>query len=227
MSTPHWRNLGFLTPDAFEAQQDVWALHALLRERLADVLGALAAATAEPTWAASLGHAAQQAVLLRTALLDATHADALQRVADDDLVRAFDGAVTEVAVSGHVPSLIVTGFAVLGELGTLPLRLLHEVAGPHARILCGRVADSDEHRLLGRLFGIVHPTPTDAAALRRLLRYLNGQLGDVYRAWRQTFHCLGVDAEALLDEARDTVRKCHHVLGLPFSAHDARAFAHG
>ena len=227
MSTPPWRHLGFLTPDAYESQQDVWALHALVRDHLADTLASLASQTAEPTWGASLEQAARSARELRDALLAETGDHAPIRVGDDELVREFGSAVAEVTASGHVPSLIVTGFCVLGELGTLPLRLLQDVAGPYARVLCGRVVGSDEHRLLGRLFGIVHPSDRELDALRRLTRHLNGRLADVYRAWRQTFHSLGVDAEWMLDEARETVRKSHHELGLPFSPADARTFAHG
>lgn len=227
MSTPPWRRLGFLTPDAYEAQQDVWALAALVRDQLGDALAALAERSAEPTWGAALADAARASRALRDALLAETGDDAPVRVGDDELVREFAAAATEVTSSGHAASIVVAGYCVLGELGAVPIRLLEDVAGPYARVMCGRVVSADEHLLLGRLFAILHPDDRELDALRRVVRHLSARLVDVYRAWRQTFHSLGVDAESLLDGARETLRKSHHALGLPFSTADARTFSHG
>ena len=69
MTQPHWKDLGFLTPDAPECQRDVWALLARLQGHLALALEELAVRTAEPTWQATLSEEASRAAALR-ALLD-------------------------------------------------------------------------------------------------------------------------------------------------------------
>ena len=83
-----------------------------------------------------------------------------------------------------------------------------------------RVVAAETHRPLGRLFGMLQPTPADAEALRRLLRHLDARLFGVYATWRQTFHVLGVDGEWLQEEAATTARAARHVLGLKVTAKD-------
>ncbi len=224
MSTPDWRQLGFLTPDAMEAQQDVWALQARLRTALGELLADLAARTAEPSWGASLEDAASRTHTLASALHEEAGENARIRVQDDDILREFDSSLGEVLTSGHVPSLVTTGFAVLGELSALPIRLLDDVAGPHARMLSGRILGDDSHRILGRLLPVLQPAPRDKQNLRRLLRHLYGGLYSVYGSWRQTFHTLGIDGETLAEECVSTVRTAHDTLELPHTAADVKVF---
>jgi len=224
MATPHWRDLGYLTPDAPECQQDVWALSARLQGHLAALLDELALRTAEPTWAAVLGEAAGAARSLRAALSEAAGAAAAERLAQDEALIEFEGSLEEVLHSGHVPSLIVTGYVVLGELTTLPARLLQDTAGPHARPLAARVAASEAHRPLGRLFAATNPAPAELENLRRMLRHLNALLHAIYATWRQTFHVLGLDGELLDEEARRTARSAAATLGLRCTAADLAVF---
>jgi hypothetical protein len=220
MATPHWRDLGYLTPDAPECQQDVWALCARLQGHLATLLDELALRTAEPTWAAVLTDAAGAARALREALLDASGAAAVERLAHDEALIEFEGSLEEVLHSGHVPALIVTGHVVLGELAVLPARLLMDTAGPHARPLAARVAGSEAHRPLARLFAATNPAPAELENLRRMLRHLDALLYAIYATWRQTFHVLGVDGELLQEEAAAVVRAARHTLGLKVTAKD-------
>jgi len=219
-----WKKLGYLTPDAPECQHDVWALTARLHGQLGDSLAELALSTAEPTWAAALGEQAARARALRDALAEEAGPHAAIRLADDEAASALDGSLGEVLASGHVPSLIVTGYAVLGELAVLPARLLADVAGPNARLLCARVVSAETHRPLARLFGATDPSPQDRENLRRMLRHLNGQLFGVYATWRQTFHVLGVDGEVLEEDAALTARAASEALGLKVTAADLAVF---
>jgi len=219
-----WKDLGYLTPDAPDCQRDVWALLARLQGHLGDALADLALRTAEPTWAATLEDQAGRARALRDVLAAEAGPDAQLRLADDDAAIELEGSLGEVLNSGHVPSLVVTGYAVLGELGTLPARLLEDVAGAHARPLCARLVAAETHRPLARLFGATDPTPHDRENLRRLLRHLNGQLFTLYATWRQTFHVLGVDGEALEEEAARTARAASVELGLKVTAADLAVF---
>jgi hypothetical protein len=224
MSTPHWQDLGFLTPDAPECQRDVWALLHRVQGHLATAVEELALRTAEPSWAAVLRDAATRARELSDVLAEEAGEAARERVAADEALGEFEGFLGEVLASGHVPSLIVTGHAVLGELGTLPARLIEEVAGPWARPLCARVAASEAHRPLGRLFGVLQPTPLDLEHLRRLVRHLNGQLFMVYATWRQSFHVLGVDGEWMAEEAVALARAAAQELGLKVTRADLAVF---
>jgi hypothetical protein len=224
MSTPDWRQLGFLTPDAMEAQQDVWALQARLRTALANVMTDLAARTAEPTWGASLEEAGQRAHGLAADLLSEAGEGARLRVEDDEIVREFDSALDEVITSGHVPSLVTTGYAVLGELAPLPVRLLDDLAGPHARLLTGRIVGDESHHILGRLMPVMQPSPRDKDNLRRLLRHLYTRLYSVYGSWRQTFHSLGIDGETLAEECTVTIRKAHTTLEFKVTTADVKMF---
>ena len=224
MSTPHWKDLGFLTPDAPECQRDVWALLARQQAHLASALEELALRTAEPTWSATLRDGALRAVELGELLAAEAGEPARERVAADDAVAEFESSLGEVLASGHVPSLLAGGYSTLGELSVLPARLLAEVAGPHARPIAARVADAGTHLPLGRLFGMLHAGPTDLEGLRRMLRHLNGRLFTVYATWRQTFHVLGVDGEWVQEEARTTARSAAHVLGLKVTAADLAVF---
>jgi hypothetical protein len=176
--------------------------------------------TAEPTWQATLSEEASRAAALRALLDSEAGTDAQQRLAADEMLPEFEEPLSEVLGSGHVPSLIVTGYATLGELGALPARLVADVAGAYARPIAARVAASEAHRPLGRLFGMLHPTPADAEALRRMLRHLDARLFGLYATWRQTFHVLGVDGEWLQEEAATTARAARHVLGLKVTAKD-------
>ncbi len=224
MSAPNWKDLGFLTPDAPECQRDVWALFARLQQHLAMALEELALRTAEPTWGATLRDQAARAAELR-GLLDAEAGDAArERLASDEMLAEFESPLTEVLASGHVPSLIAAGYATLGELVAAPARLLADVAGPWARPIAGRLADSEAHRPLGRLFGMLDATDADRENLRRLLRHLDARLFLVYATWRQTFHVLGVDGELLQDEAAAAARAARHVLGLKVTAQDMAGF---
>ena len=220
MTQPHWKDLGFLTPDAPECQRDVWALLARLQGHLEHSLQELAVRTAEPTWEATLREHAARAGALRDLLHAEAGADARARLAEDVILREFEEPLSEVLASGHVPSLIATGYATLGELGTLPARLVAEVAGAYARPIAARVAGSEAHKPLGRLFGMLQPAPAEAEALRRLLRHLDTLLFTVYATWRQTFHVLGVDGEWLQEEAVEVARAARHVLGLKVTARD-------
>lgn len=222
MSTSDWRQLGFLNPDALECQQDVWALQALLRRAQADVLAGLASRTAEPTWSATLEEGAGKARETAETMRAEAGEPARERVADDDLVRAFEASLDEVLASEHVPALVTTGYAVLGELGALPVQLLEEVAGPYSRPLCGRLLAEDDHRVLGRLFPITQPSARDKESLRRMLRHLNQGLFAVYQGWRQTFHALGVDGEHLAEAAVTTVREALVTLEMPSTNADVR-----
>jgi len=225
VATPQWKDLGYLTPDAPECQRDVWELLSRTRRQLGRTLEELALRTAEPTWAATLREASLRAVSLGDDLAQEAGAAACERLDADAAWNAFEGFLEEVQASGHVPSLIVTGYAVLGELGTLPARLIEEVAGDHARLLCGRVVSAEHHRVLAGLFGICSPGRNDVANLRRMLRHLDGQLFSVYATWRQAFHVLGVDGEWMVEEARSTARETGRALGLKVSAHDLAVFA--
>lgn len=224
MSTPDWRQLGFLTPDAMESQQDVWALQARWRTALGDVMTDLAARTAEPTWGASLLEAGERAHQLAADLGEEAGENARIRVEDDEIVREFEATLGEVVTSGHVPSLVTTGYAVLGELVPLPIRLLDEVAGPHARLLSGRIVGDESHRILGRLLPVMHVAPRDKESLRRLLRHLYTGLESVYGSWRQTFHTLGIDGETLAEECAQTVRKAHTTLEFKVTSADVKMF---
>lgn len=224
MATPHWRDLGYLTPDAPEAQADVWALAARLQGHLATALDELKIRTAEPSWAAVLGDAAESARQLQQALLEAAGAGAVERLAHDEALIEFEGSLDEVLHSGHVPALIVTGSVVLGELALLPARLLQDTAGPHARPLAARLAASESHRPLARLFAATNPSPTELENLRRMLRHLDALLYSIYATWRQTFHVLGVDGELLDDEARSTAKAAATALGLKITSADLSVF---
>ena len=223
MSQPPWRDLGFLTPDAPECQRDVWALLARLAGHLASALDELALRTAEPTWEATLREHAVRARELRVLLDEEAGPAALERVAQDEALREFEGPLGEVLASGHVPSLIATAYATLGELGALPARLVADVAGAYARPIAARVAASEAHRPLGRLFGMLDLAPPDREAVRRLLRHLDARLFATYATWRQTFHVLGVDGETLEQEARATVKAAREVLGLKATPQDLAA----
>jgi hypothetical protein len=225
MSEPDWRRMGFLTPDAPECLREVWALQALLQQRLADAFSALALRTAEPTWQAALDEAAGRCTELISELSDEAGEAARLSVADDDVVREFDGAASEVLASGHVPSLIATGYAVVGELALVPIQLLEEVSGPFGRVLCGRILSAEQHRVLGRLAGIVQLDASTADGLRRLLRHLDGGLYGVYQAWRQTFHVLGVDGEDVSRLSRETAERAYGTLGLEAKRSDLGVFA--
>jgi hypothetical protein len=219
-----WRDMGFLTPDAPECQQDVWALLGRLQAQLALALDELGLRTAEPTWAANLAETGARARALARDLDAEAGPAALARLADDEAVAAFDGALVEVLCSGHVPAVIVTGFVVLGELGMLPARLLEDVAGPHARPLAARVAGSDGHTALARLYGALEPKAPERENLRRMLRHLDGLLATVHATWRQTFHVLGVDGEHLEDASRQAYRAAAERLGLKVTAADLAVF---
>jgi len=224
MTAPNWKDLGFLTPDAPECQRDVWALFGRLQGHLEQTLEELALRTAEPTWGATLREQVGRAAALRE-LLDAEAGDAArERLAADETLREFEAPLLEVLASGHVPSLIVTGYATLGELAALPARLLADVAGPYARPIAGRLADSEAHRPLGRLFGMVDAGAAERESLRRMLRHLDSRLFLVYATWRQTFHVLGVDGELLQEEAASSARAARHVLGLKVTAQDLAGF---
>jgi hypothetical protein len=224
VSTPHWKDLGYLTPDAPDCQRDVWALLARTQRQLGRTLEELTLRTAEPTWAATLRETSERAVSLGGDLDDEAGDEARERLAADEAWNAFEGFLEEVQASGHVPSLIVTGYAVLGELGTLPAKLLEDVAGPHARPLCGRVVSAEHHRTLSGLFSIASPTASDVTNLRRMLRHLNAQLFSVYATWRQSFHVLGVDGEWMQEEARTVARGAGQALGFKVSTHDLAVF---
>jgi hypothetical protein len=220
MSQPHWKELGFLTPDAPEAQRDVWALLARLRGHLAAALDELALRTAEPTWEATLREEAARCRQLRELLETEAGPAALERLADDEALRELEGPLSEVLSSGHVPSLIAAGYETLGELAQMPARLVADVAGAYARPIAARLAASEAHRPLGRLFGMLDLQDRDREALRRLLRHLDERLFATFATWRQTFHVLGVDGESIEDEARQAVRAAREVLGLKATAQD-------
>jgi hypothetical protein len=216
--------MGHLTPDAPGVQREVWALLALRQQRLAAVIEELAARTAEPTWAASLRDGAVRSVELGEDLLNEAGPEAMTSVWADELVLEWLSFLDEVEGSGHIPSLIVTGYAVLGELGDVPARLLEEVSGTHARPLLSRVISCESHRPLAGLFAVAEPGPRDLDILRRLVRHLNGQLFGVYRSWRQTFHTLGVDGEWIDETCAATAREAAHKLGFKWTRTDARVF---
>ena len=224
MATPHWKQLGFLTPDAPGCQQDVWGLQALLRLRLGDALAMLAQATAEPTWGDALGQESRRAAELAGELDELAGEPGRVAVADDELVRDLDGALCEVVASGHVPSLLATGYAVLGELAVVPVALLDDVAGTHVKLTTARVLTAEHHRILGRLIGIVQLGPTERSQLRRLLRHLHELLATVHLGWRQTFHTLGVDGERLTESSRHSARQSLEHLGLKPTRADLAVF---
>ena len=214
MSRPDWQKLGFLTPDAFTAQRELWALHARLSRPSAEVFAALAERSAEPSWSASLLDAAERQTRLAETLLDEAGSDARVACDDDSLLAEVLSVCDEVLASGHVPSLLVTGAGPLGAYPRVVFELLGEVAGEHAGALCRRVLEHDDHALLARLFGMSPPSPADQDALRRLLRHLHGKLAEVYGARRQELHCLGVDGEVFAERALESVQATHHALGL-------------
>ncbi|RKY20422.1 MAG: hypothetical protein DRQ55_07750 [Planctomycetota bacterium] len=224
MTAPDWHQLGFLTPDAPDCQREVWALAALMRSRLGDSLQSLAQLTAEPSWQSTLELQAQAAAALSEQLFEEAGEGARLSVQDDAMIRELDGALCEVIGSGHVPSLLVCGYAVLGELALVPLRLLDEVAGHYARATGSSLLDADHHRILGRLAGIAIDTKSHSAGLRRMLRHLNAQLADVHLSWRQTFHVLGVDGEQLTSASRDTTQTALRHLGLSVTRTDLAMF---
>lgn len=224
MSTPDWQHLGFLTPDAPGCLAEVWALQAMLQRHLADSLSGLALETAEPSWGATLDEAAARTRALAVDLETEAGETAMVTVADDEQAREFDSSMAEVLASGHVPSLLVTGYAVAGELGRVPMTLLEDVAGTYGRLLCGRVVQAGEHRVLGRLAGIVELDATAKTGLRRLLRHLNGGLYGVYEGWRQTFHVLGVDGEDVVRVSRETTSAAYTTLGLKATRSDLSLF---
>lgn len=227
MTAPTWRQMGFLTPDAPDAQREVWALSSLLRRRLGETLEALASQTAEPTWQRTLEEQAARALELALALGEEAGPETSQAVADDDLVRDLDGSVCEVVASGHAASLLTAGFAVLGEQAVAPIALLDDVAGPHAKALTSRMIAAEHHLILGRLASIVPFSPADATALKRMLRHLHGQLAAVNESMRQTWHTLGVDGENMSEASRDAARRSLGSLGLKVSHHDLGVFGHG
>jgi hypothetical protein len=224
MSQIDWQRLGFLTPDAPESLREVWALQAMLHRHLADCLDGLALQTAEPTWQATLDEGAGRTRELVAELAAEAGELGTLTVSDDELIQQFDGAVGEVVASGHVPSLLVTGYAVLGELSRAPMQLLEEVAGPYGKLLCGKVVAAEHHRVLGRLAGIVPLDDKAKNGLRRLLRHLNGILYSIYQAWRQTFHVLGVDGEDVVKQCRESVAEAYKALGLKASRSDLAIF---
>ncbi|MFT7465087.1 MAG: hypothetical protein ACI9EF_003450 [Pseudohongiellaceae bacterium] len=224
MNELDWRRLGFLTPDAPDCLREVWALQAMLQRHLGDSLSGLALETAEPSWEATLSEAAARSRLLADELTTEAGETAVITVADDELAREFDSSMAEVLASGHVPSLLVTGFAVVGELGRVPISLLEGVSGPYGRLLCGKIVSSEEHHLLGRLAGIVHLDSPAKTNLRRLLRHLNGSLFGVFESWRQTFHVLGVDGEDLARSARTSTSSAYETLGLKATRADLSLF---
>ena len=221
MTPPDWRRQGHLTPDAPEAQRELWALGARLRGHLALTLSELSQRSAEPSWSASLTEGAERARELSLALSEEAGEEARLVVADDPVYGEFEQALEEVLGSGHVPSLVVTGYAVLGELARAPFVLLDEVAGPHAGLLCGRLLSCQEHHVLGRLAPILH---LDDASCRRLLRHLNTGLHQTFRSWSQTLHTLGVDGELLVDQSRDAASRALGELGLEASRADLKVF---
>jgi hypothetical protein len=219
-----WRDLGYLTPDAPDCQRDVWALMGRLQRHLAGIAEDLALRSAEPTWAATLHEGAERAADLATTLEEEAGPLARERLTGDEALAEFEGSLEQVVTSGHVPALIVTGYVTLGELVRMPGRLLEEVAGQHARPLASRLAASEIHLALARLFASTTPTPADGDKLRRMLRHLNGQLFLIYATWRQTFHVLGVDGEWLEEEARSTVRAALETLGWAATPADLAVF---
>jgi hypothetical protein len=224
VTTPEWKKLGFLTPDAPDCQREVWALAGLLRGRLAETCASLAETTAEPTWHRTLEEHASSAAKVATDLLDEAGTGATTSVGDDPLVRELDGMLGEVVASGHVPSLLCAGYAVMGEVALVPVRLLDEVAGIYARTTAGPLLSSEDHRILGRLAGIVDVSHSDSAALRRMLRHLHGRLADVHMSWRQTFHVLGVDGEEVTSSSRLAAQEALKHLGLPAGRTDLSMF---
>ncbi|MGQ0551660.1 MAG: hypothetical protein ACT4PU_00395 [Planctomycetota bacterium] len=224
MNAARWQRQGRQSPDAPEAQRDVWALLGRLHEQLATALAELALRTAEPTWAATLAEHSERARALSRQLLDEAGPEALERLAQDEAWREFDALTGEVLTSGHVPSLIVVGYANLGELGVLPARLLEDLAGAQARLLYGRLVSAEAHRPLARLFSAADPSATELETLRRLVRHAHGLLFTVYATWRQTFHILGVDGEVLQEQAAGTARAASHALSLRVTTADLAPF---
>lgn len=222
--SPPWDRYGHLTPDAREAQQDVWALYALVHARLAEILRELSLRSAEPVFGALLGERADAAARLVDDLAEVAGEEAAERVRDDGAVGRWDAALAEVLASGHVPALIVTGAATLGEVAHVPLRVLAEVGGPHAAALAGRVLAAEPHRPLAGLLEVVQPASAEREQLRRLLRHLHGGLGEVLATWVQTFHALGVDGESVTEEARAAVRRAGAALGLRVTRADLAPF---
>ncbi len=224
MPPSSWKHFGHLTPDAPDCQGDVWALLGRGHGHLAEVLEEIGSRTAEPSWAAIFRDGAERSLEVGRVLAEEAGAAALERVSSDDLLGEFELSLSEVSGSGHVPSLIAVGYAVLGELGRVPARLLEDVAGPHARLLLGQVAGFEGHRPLCRILRAADPAPRDLENLRRLTRHLNGQLFEVYRSWRQTFHTLGVDGECMDESCAATAREAAQALGLKVTRADQRVF---
>lgn len=224
MSTPDWRLQGFLTPDAPGCQREVWALCALLRQRLAELLESLAQATAEPTWQATLKEHARAAWALARVLADEAGDDARAVVAEDDLVRELDLSLGEIVSSGHAPSQLATGYAVLGELALAPIALLDELAGTYAAGFTRRLLDADQHRILGRLFAMLEADPGTRQGVQRLLRHLHQQLATVHLGWRQTFHVLGVDGERVTEASRGAAAAALGALGLSAGPRELAVF---
>lgn len=214
MSRPDWQKLGFLTPDAYTAQRELWALHARLLRPTAEVFAALAERSAEPSWSASLVDAGERCAQLAAALLEEAGDDARVAADDDVLLGEALGVCDEVLASGHVPSLLVLGHGPLGAYPRVVFELLSEVAGEHAAALCRRVLEREDHALLARLFVMSPPGPADQEALRRMLRHLHAALAAVYGARRQELHSLGVDGEVFAERAAEAVRTAHHALEL-------------
>ena len=225
MANDDWKHLGHLTPDTPECQREVWALLGWIQKRLGDVLEEVATRTAEPTWAATLRDGVERSLGLAVDLTDEAGEDAREHVGTDETVANLDGSLGEVLSSGHMPSLLACGYGVLGELGAVPARLLEEVAGPHGRLLLGRVVSSESHRPLARLLAITHPAPRDQDNLRRMLRHLNGEWFTVLQSWRQTFHTLGVDGEWIDESCLAGAQAAAVEMGLPFTRADQRVFS--
>ena len=224
MTPADWKRQGHLTPDIPDLQKEAWALLATQQQRLAVVLEELAIRTAEPTWAATLRDGAGRSLDTAEALIEEAGPAALDALGSDELLGEFLSFQGEVETSGHVPSLIVCGYAVLGELGAVPGRLLEEVAGPHGKLIAARFTACESHRPLKGLLHAADPSPMDLERLRKLVRHCNGLLFGVYRSWRQTFHTLGVDGEWIDEQCHDAARTAHHDLGMKWSRTDARVF---
>ncbi|GJM21119.1 MAG: hypothetical protein DHS20C15_10340 [Planctomycetota bacterium] len=223
MTLPNWQQLGFLNPDAYSAQRELWALHAQLLRSSAEIFAALAECSAEPSWAASLVEAGERHSALASELRLEAGEDAQISAQEDSQLSELRAVFEEVLVSGHVPSLLVTGAGPLGGYPRLVVELLGEVAGPHASALCVRMLEHSDHELLARLFAMSPPTPADQDALRRLLRHLHGKLAALFGARRQELHCLGVDGEVFSEKGAERVRELHHALGLKVTRADLAA----
>ncbi|MED5331067.1 MAG: hypothetical protein VX916_07215 [Planctomycetota bacterium] len=220
-----WKQLGFLTPDAPECQQDLWALLNRLHLSAAEMCEEIAIRTAEPTWAAVFEESVTHFHDLANLLAEEAGPAAQERIEEDELVRELMNVLGEVGTSGHVPSLIATVYAVLVELGRAPVRLFVDVAGPQGSLVANRILDDTSHHPLARVLSATDFSSSDRDNLRRLLRHLHGLLFDVFRSWRQTFHALGIDGEILDDAARETARAAYGELGLKASRTDLSVFS--